>query len=189
MISIMNLQAIIITNLFGIALLVILLISSHLVRQRRQLSDKLFTGMIINTALACLIEMLTFLFDGQSQVQGVYVMNLLGNSFLYVANIIDCFSWCLYADLHLYHDENRIRKKSFKMGFPAIICLILKVFPLGSNPMVGAVFILIMAMPAASVTAGLCEMYHGNIDFAARIMFIQNVACIITIPVVCMMIG
>ncbi|MBR1555227.1 MAG: GGDEF domain-containing protein [Oscillospiraceae bacterium] len=120
----MNLQAIIITNLFGIALLVILLISSHLVRQRRQLSDKLFTGMIINTALACLIEMLTFLFDGQSQVQGVYVMNLLGNSFLYVANIIDCFSWCLYADLHLYHDENRIRKKFFKMGFPAIICLI-----------------------------------------------------------------
>ncbi|MBQ7155709.1 MAG: AEC family transporter [Synergistaceae bacterium] len=73
--------------------------------------------------------------------------------------------------------------------YPAVICLILKVFPLGSNPMVGAVFILIMAMPAASVTAGLCEMYHGNIDFAARIMFIQNVACIITIPIVCMMIG
>lgn len=73
--------------------------------------------------------------------------------------------------------------------YPAVICLILKVIPLGSNPMVGAVFVLIMAMPAASVTAGLCEMYHGNIDFAARIMFIQNAACIVTIPAVCMMIG
>lgn len=120
----MNLQAIIIINAFGITLLIILLISSHLVRQRQQLSDKLFTGMIVNTALACLIECLTFVFDGQKDIPGVYVMNLLGNSFLYVANIIDCFSWCLYADLHLYHDENRIRKKFFKMGFPAIVCMI-----------------------------------------------------------------
>ncbi|MBR0484317.1 MAG: GGDEF domain-containing protein [Oscillospiraceae bacterium] len=120
----MNLQAIIIVNLFGIALLVILLISSHLVRQRQQLSDRLFTSMIIVTALACLVEMLTFLFDGQSQIPNIHVLNLLGNSFLYVANIINCFSWCLYADLHLYHDENRIRKKGLKMGIPAIICLI-----------------------------------------------------------------
>ena len=73
--------------------------------------------------------------------------------------------------------------------FPVVICMILKVIPLGSNPMVNAVFILIMAMPAASVTAGLCEMYHGNIDFAARIMFVQNVVCIVTIPLVCMLIG
>ena len=73
--------------------------------------------------------------------------------------------------------------------FPVIICLILRVFPLGSNPMVNAVFILIMAMPAASVTAVLCEMYGGNIDFAAKVMFIQNVLCIVTIPLVCMLIG
>ena len=80
--------------------------------------------MIIVTAMACLIEMLTFIFDGQKQIPGVHVMNLLGNSSLYVANIIDCFSWCLYADLHLYHDENRIRKNFFKMGIPALVCLI-----------------------------------------------------------------
>ena len=73
--------------------------------------------------------------------------------------------------------------------YPVIICLILRVIPLGSNPMVNAVFILIMAMPAASVTAVLCEMYGGNIDFAAKVMFIQNVLCVITIPLVCMLIG
>ncbi|MBQ7545141.1 MAG: AEC family transporter [Synergistaceae bacterium] len=73
--------------------------------------------------------------------------------------------------------------------YPVIICLLLRVIPLGSNPMVGAVFILIMAMPAASVTPVLCEMYNGNMAFAAKIMFIQNVMCIVTIPLVCMLIG
>ena len=73
--------------------------------------------------------------------------------------------------------------------YPVIICLIVKVLPFGSGPIVGAVFVLIMSMPAASVTAALCEIYHGNIEFAAKVMFIQNVLCIVTIPVVCMMLG
>lgn len=73
--------------------------------------------------------------------------------------------------------------------YPVIICVILRVIPLGSNPMVGAVFVLIMAMPAASVTAVLCEIYHGNIEFAAKVMFIQNILCMVTIPLVCMLIG
>ena len=71
--------------------------------------------------------------------------------------------------------------------YPVIICLILKMIPFGSGPIVGAVFVLIMAMPAASVTAALCELYHGNIEFAAKVMFIQNVLCIVTIPAVCML--
>ncbi len=126
----MNLQAIIITNCIGFTLLVILLISSHLVRQRQQLSDNLFTGMIVVTASACIMEMLTFVFDGRTDVPGVHVMNLFGNSFLYLANAFDAFAWCLYADLHLYHDENRIRKKFFKMGVPAFVCIIALVFNL-----------------------------------------------------------
>ena len=73
--------------------------------------------------------------------------------------------------------------------FPVMICLILRGFPLGSNPMVNAVFILIMAMPAASVTAVLCEVYHGNMEFAAKVMFIQNILCMVTIPVICMLIA
>ena len=72
--------------------------------------------------------------------------------------------------------------------FPVVIAAILRVFPLGSNPMVNAVFILIMAMPAASVTAVLCELYHGDVEFAAKIMFINNVMCIVTIPLICMLI-
>ena len=72
--------------------------------------------------------------------------------------------------------------------YPAVMCMILRVFPPSENPLVGAVLVLINAMPGASVTAVLSEMYHADVDFAARIMFIQNLACMVTIPLVCMMI-
>ena len=52
--------------------------------------------------------------------------------------------------------------------YPMSLCLLLRFVPLGSNPLIGAVLIIVIAMPGASVTAVLCEMYHGNIDFAAK---------------------
>ncbi len=72
--------------------------------------------------------------------------------------------------------------------YPLISCLVLRVFPLSDNPLVAAIIILINAMPGATVTAVLSEMYHADVDFAACIMFIQNLACMVTIPLVCMMI-
>lgn len=71
--------------------------------------------------------------------------------------------------------------------FPVALIGIFRVVPLSGNPLVSAVLVLIAAMPGASVTAVLCEMYGGNVDFAARAMFIQNVLCMATIPLVCMM--
>ncbi len=72
--------------------------------------------------------------------------------------------------------------------YPLISCLVLRVFLLSDNHLVAAILILINAMPGASVTTVLSEMYHADVDFAARIMFIQNLACMVTIPLVCMMI-
>ena len=71
--------------------------------------------------------------------------------------------------------------------YPAAIALLLKFFPVSSNPLVGAVMVIVVAMPAASVTAVMCEMYGGNLDFAAKAMFIQNLFCVLTIPLICMM--
>ena len=69
---------------------------------------------------------------------------------------------------------------------PEFLCLLFKFFPLSSNPLVSAVFVVIMGMPVASVTAALCEMYKSNMKFTAEIMFIQNLLCIITIPLICL---
>lgn len=75
------------------------------------------------------------------------------------------------------------------IAYPVVLCLILRVIPLGSNPLVGAVLFIVAAMPGASITGALCEMYHSDIDFVAKVMFLHNLLCIFTIPLVCMMIA
>ena len=89
----------------------------------------------------------------------------------------------LFTDIHAW-TASAMRLVVYPLAF----CVIFRFFPLSENPLVAAVLILINAMPGASVTAVLCQMYGGDIDFAARMMFIQNIACMVTIPLVCMMI-
>ena len=88
----------------------------------------------------------------------------------------------LFTDIHAWTNS--------LMGliiFPAVLCLLLKIFPLSSNPLVSAVLVLVVAMPAASLTTVFTEMYHSNTDFGARVLFIQNLFCVFTIPLICMM--
>ena len=76
--------------------------------------------------------------------------------------------------------------KSGKSVVAVVLCLLLKFIPLGGNPLIAAVLVIIIAMPGASVTAVLCQIYNGNIDFAAKTMFLQNLLCVLTIPLICM---
>ena len=71
---------------------------------------------------------------------------------------------------------------------PVIIFFLLEIITLSANPLVRAIVILIIAMPAPSMTTVLSEMYGGNIDFAAKAMFIHNLFCMLTIPIICMLI-
>ena len=67
---------------------------------------------------------------------------------------------------------------------PAMLYLILKLMPI-TNPLISRIVILIMAMPAAGVSSMMAEIYHGDLNLTAKIMFIQNIVCLITIPFVC----
>ena len=73
-----------------------------------------------------------------------------------------------------------------KYIIPSDLCLLLRFIPFGGNPLIWAVLVIVVAMPGASVTAVLCQIYNGNIDFAAKAMFLQNLMCVLTIPLVCM---
>ena len=73
--------------------------------------------------------------------------------------------------------------------FPLALLLVLKFIPLSQNFLVRAVLVLVVAMPAPSVTAVLCGMYGGNMKLAAKIMFIQNLLCLVSIPLVLMMLS
>ncbi len=68
--------------------------------------------------------------------------------------------------------------------YPVIMSFVLKLFNF-SNPLIAAVTIVVNSMPAASVTSVLANMYNGDIDLAAKVMFVHNILCMITIPAIC----
>lgn len=119
----MNLQSIVTTNGIGLAILIILLISSYLVRNRRHLSDKLFTAMIMITAGGCTIETIGFLCDGKV-FPFCYPVYMLLNSLLYVSVLAVTFIWWMYVDLRLYHSRERIRKYCRFAFIPTLLGII-----------------------------------------------------------------
>ena len=146
-------------------------------------------GVIFNTINAAIVLSLIFYF-GRLKVPA-----LAAAPITYMSNITTPLSMVIIGmALARSHGLEMLTDRSAWLSalmrlvvYPVLICLFLMVLPFGSSPVVGAVFVLIMAMPAASVTTVLCEIYHSNIEFAAKVMFIQNVLCIVTIPAVCML--
>lgn len=67
---------------------------------------------------------------------------------------------------------------------PVIIFALLEFINLSDNNLVRAIIILIIAMPAPSMITVLTQIYDGNTDFAAKVMFLHNLLCMFTIPVI-----
>lgn len=67
--------------------------------------------------------------------------------------------------------------------FPVLTWAILRLLPI-SNSLVVGVTLIIMAMPSAAISAILAETYHSDKEFAARSVFLSSLLCIITIPLI-----
>ncbi|MCR5110295.1 MAG: GGDEF domain-containing protein [Ruminococcus sp.] len=119
----MNLQAIIITNCIGFLILMVLLISSHMVRQRRLMSDRVFYGLCIITASSCIAEMVAFILDGYV-FKGARQLIFFLDSFTYVTNILVSFLWAIYVDLRLFNNCGHTKKTAVKICAPAIVGII-----------------------------------------------------------------
>ena len=119
----MNLQSIIVTNCIGIAMLVVLQISSYLVRQRKLPSDRVFTSMILFTSLACGSETIAFIVDGKV-FTGAHAIAVISNSLSYAINITISFLWCMYVDLRLYKQQSRLKKYYTWLAMPTILLLL-----------------------------------------------------------------
>ena len=123
----MNLQAITVTNAIGVTILVVLFISSALVRQRRKLSDRVFSAMIGITIAACICETVSFWVDGMT-FKGARSISITASTILYAMNVTLCFMWCIYVDLRLYKQKSRIKKYYSYLAIPSVI-LILALIP------------------------------------------------------------
>lgn len=123
----MNIQTIVTVNCIGCAMLMVLLISSHIVRQRHHFSDKLFTTMILMTGCACICEAASFIIDGRLFPFAVPLAKLL-NSILYILNLLESFTWCMYVDLRLYNSRERIVRIYPKIGIPLFVAAAALIF-------------------------------------------------------------
>lgn len=133
----MNLQAIIVTNSMGVLILAVLMISSSLVRQRRLLSDRVFTVMCILTALSCVADTIGFLCNEKTDKASVATAFIM-DTFTYVTNIVVCILWCLYVDLRLYASNRHVISTLKKICLPGAIGLV----GLLINPFTGLVFVI-----------------------------------------------
>lgn len=92
--------------------------------------------------------------------------------------------------LYVFRDKYVLECSAMRLVIvPLCVWAIFKLIPVNQNPLIAASFVLANAMPAASTTVVLTETLNNeNVGFAAKIMFVQNLLCLITIPLVCMII-
>lgn len=84
----------------------------------------------------------------------------------------------------LFRDKDAYTATAMRLAlFPLLTWALLKPLPL-STPLIGGVALIIMSMPSPSVTTILAETYNGNRSLAAKIVFLSSLLCIITIPLV-----
>ncbi len=121
---------------------------------------------------------------------------LAATSINYVSNITTPLSMLLIGmSLAKTHTQDILKNRDAwtcsamrLIIYPLILCGLFRIFVPWSNPMITAVIILVMSMPVASTAVIVAETYNSNADLAAEALFISDVACMITIPLICTLI-
>jgi diguanylate cyclase (GGDEF)-like protein len=118
----MNIIAILVANGFGIANMIMLLLSSKGTIEKKTFSDKIFISLIWVTIVLCAIEASTFLVDGKT-FYGARALNIILNCLLFSINIVFVFLWTLYIDYKLFEDIERIKKRWWIIALPSFVVL------------------------------------------------------------------
>ena len=102
----MNLQAILVSNGFGILLMVMLLICGGRNLRRTGTAEQIYYGMIFGTIALCGLEGASFIVDGRI-FPGSHAVNMLLNTLLFMVNIVFVYLWDIYVETKLYGEEAR----------------------------------------------------------------------------------
>ena len=120
----MNLQAILVSNGFGIGLMVMLLVSSRNIMWNHTLSERIFRLLIWATIAFCSLEAISFCIDGL-QFPYARVVSIVVTIALISTITATAFLWTQYVDYKLFDDIGRLKKRSPLLALPAVavICL------------------------------------------------------------------
>ncbi len=120
----MNLIAIAVADYCGFILLLAMLISSRIRRSDKLTEYKIFSSIGILSAVACVVDFLMFYSDGKDGVL-FYIINLLGNTYCFIANPIFAIGWCMFTELKLYKSETRIKERYKYLMIPGLILIVI----------------------------------------------------------------
>lgn len=119
----MGLQAIIVSNVIAILLVLVLYANSTFVKSANELGDVLFPIMTILCGVGALGEMISFIADGRF-FTGAYALNWIGNMGIYLSNIFLAYIWCVYVEYRLFGSKRRLKKYYGFLAIPLVIGVI-----------------------------------------------------------------
>ena len=73
------------------------------------------------------------------------------------------------------------------LALPLATWALLKLLPI-RDPLVAGVLLIIMSMPCAALTSLLAEAYDGDREFAAELVFLSSLLCLVTIPLISLLV-
>ena len=121
----MNIQAILVADLFGSVLLIILMVSRYMTRRHRRIDDHIFAAVTILAIFGGIIEIISFAVDGHPGTAN-HIWNILTNTYLYMANVAIATLWVLYVDVRLYRSREQVKgicvqRKRLREGRPGLL--------------------------------------------------------------------
>lgn len=121
-----NFAEIIIVNGIGAFLMIFLKMTRIENIGKKIAGDKLFDAMIYITTAGCLIEILTFVFNGRIFASAVTLSYIL-NSLCFIGTCSVGYLWCLYVDFRIFNSIGRLRKRAKLLAIPLAADVLLNV--------------------------------------------------------------
>ena len=136
----MHLHEIITVNLIGTILLLNIIIGSRTRLRLRITESRLSLALLLICMGGCITDPIVWIVDGKSGII-CYCLNLLGNTYLYFANIFIGIFWVMFLDYHFNKDNAQMLRHARYFAIPySLLTLILLinlripiVFELGSD--------------------------------------------------------
>lgn len=122
----MNIIAVLVADYTGLVLLIAMLVSSHIRRSAPKYEFRIFTIIAKLAAIACVIDFIMFFCDG---MPGTIprILNVLGNTYCFIANPVFAISWCIFTDLKLYCSKARIKRIYKYAAIPGALMVLIAI--------------------------------------------------------------
>lgn len=105
-------------NVVGIIIITLLYVNVY--HSRIMVDQRLFSLLLVSTAIVLFTDMLMWLLDGQ-QFIFAQELNWFSSTVYYVMNPVVAFCWLLYCDYKVFHSTNHLRRRLLIYSLPLVI--------------------------------------------------------------------